>query len=173
MAGSLTENLLKARLLVAMLGESASPPWWRSQATSPTGQRLLARLYPRTYVSAGAQTAGRAARREHDARIGRVGAFHLFRLPSADESLIAERLGDLAFQRRLGEIVALPGIEERLGLLKELAGRAKATVSPGPVLHGTIDELRSGVAFGRICATYAAAFRTGSPSYPYLEDRTG
>ena len=66
------EAIAQARLLVAGLGEAASPPWWRSQATTEVSGRWLERLLPRTAVSAALEIAGRAARLEHDARIGRA-----------------------------------------------------------------------------------------------------
>lgn len=45
------ESLVRARFLVASLGEITSPPWWRSQATTPVGLRALERLFPRTYLA--------------------------------------------------------------------------------------------------------------------------
>lgn len=45
------ESLVRARFLVASLGEITSPPWWRSQATTLVGLRALERLFPRTYLA--------------------------------------------------------------------------------------------------------------------------
>ena len=63
------DQIIQARFLIAALGESASPPWWRTQALTPAGLRMFERLYPRTAPAAGLETAGRAARTVHDERI--------------------------------------------------------------------------------------------------------
>jgi predicted NBD/HSP70 family sugar kinase len=81
-----------ARVIVAGGGETAMPPWWRSKALTPAGGRMLERLFPRTVQSARLETSRRAAAIEHDAHIGRIGTFHLFRLPTGDEAVIREFL---------------------------------------------------------------------------------
>lgn len=165
----LVDRLIRARFLVAALGESASPPWWRSQATSAVGQRFLARLYPRTYVRASLETAGRAARLEHDERIGRVGVYHLFRLPSAYEALVAEHLERPTTLEMLHEVAQGDSQDDRLAALGTLADRATVAGAIGPVNCGSVRDLDRSDLLGRICATYLAGFRSGRLVYPYVE----
>jgi len=165
---SWVEPVIRARFLVASFGETASPPWWRTEATSPVAQRVLQRLFPRTALAASLETAGRAAAREHDARIGRSGAYHLFRLPAADEVAIHELLRSRGTDELLQPLAALSDAA-RLDALDALADGAGADSMPGPVQCGSVDDVRRGDdALRQMCAVYVAAFRSGQPAYPYL-----
>lgn len=164
------ESIVRARLLVASLGESTSPPWWRSQATSPVGMRMLERLFPRTSITAVLETASRAASLEHDARIGRIGTYHLFRLPVAEEVAVRDFLCTVAGRRSLEHLVRLENADARLEALAELAGDEPAPGSRGPVQCGSVAALFRGRAFCRLCAAYTGGFRAGTPVYPYLEE---
>jgi hypothetical protein len=161
------EAVAGARLLVAALGEAASPPWWRSQAMTEVSGRWLERLFPRTALGAALEVAGRAARLEHDARIGRTGAYHLFRLPPAVEADLQERMRNGSLD--LTSWAALRTREERLRALGELAGAEPIVPVAGPVNCGSVDGLSRGRALQRLCAAYAGAFAAGAPAYPYLE----
>jgi hypothetical protein len=162
--------VVRARWLVACLGESASPPWWRSEATSPASRRMLERLYPRTALAASLETAGRAVAIEHDERISRIGTHHLFRLPAADEIAVHEHLQRPEGVEALRSLAALDGAEHLLGALAALAGEATAHGAQGPVRCGTVDEVRSRRTLQRMCAAYLAGFRGGRPVYPYLDN---
>ena len=164
------ESIVRARLLVASLGESMSPSWWRSQATSPVGVRMLERLFPRTSVAAVLATASQAASIEHDTRIGRVGAYHLFRLPTAQEVAMREFLRTDHGRRSLEDIVRSESTDSRLQALAQLAADEPAPGTRGPVNCGTAATLRRGRAFQRLCAAYADGFRAATPVYPYLEE---
>ncbi|MBI3971806.1 MAG: BrxE family protein [Chloroflexi bacterium] len=155
--------------MVAALGESQSPPWWRSEATSPVGRRMLERLFPRTVLAASLETASRTASLEHDTRIGRVGAYHLFRLRIADEAAIRERLHLPDTTSRLAELAALADAQARLEALATLAGSASAAGSQGPVFCGAADASRRDRTLQAIAASYVAGFRSGTPVYPYLD----
>jgi len=164
------EDLVKARFLVASLGEGASPPWWRSQATGEIGLRMLERLFPRTAVTAGLELASRAARLEHDARIGRGGVYHLFRLPSGDEAAVLDLVGRAEADAILRELAA-GDREGKLQRLSELADGVGARDGSGPVYRGPIQELRRGGALRAVCAVYERAFRSEQPVYPYLGEQ--
>jgi hypothetical protein len=77
---------LRLRALVLALGESATPAWWKTEFMNETGLRFLERLYPRTSFRAAVHAAGKAACDVHDKAVGRVGVYHLFRLPEALET---------------------------------------------------------------------------------------
>lgn len=167
-----TASIVQARFLVAALGETASPPWWRSQATSPVGLRMLERLFPRTSFAAALETASRAACLEHDVRIGRVGAYHLFRLPTADEAMVDDFLRSEEGRSCLNDIVQLNNTDSQIATLAELAGGEKAASSHGPVHCGTLATLWRGQAVPQLCAVYVAGLRAGSPVYPYLGEES-
>ena len=163
-------SIIEARFLVARLGEIASPPWWRCEATSAVGRRMLERLYPRTFFAASLETASRAACIEHDLRLGRLGAYHLFRLPSAYETAIHDQLQLPTTKNLLQTTAALDGVEQILGALSNLAGSENLSMARGPIRCGTTEELRSNRPLQRMCAAYLSAFRGNWTVYPYLEE---
>jgi hypothetical protein len=166
------EALVRARYVVASLGEGALPPWWRSQATSAVGLRLLERLFPRTAVAAALETASRAACLEHDVRIGRVGAYHLFRLPTAEEALLRDFLQSEEGRGCLAVVVHLDSADTRLDALRQLAGNEPAPSARGPIHCGTVASLQRGRTIQRLCAAYIAGLQAGSPVYPYLGEES-
>src|SRR4051812_19998072 len=81
-------QVLKLRLLVGFLGERKQFGWWDTTFLDSTGRRFLETVFPRTAFEAGLRCATEAARLVHDAQIGRVGAYHLFRFPVETEDAI-------------------------------------------------------------------------------------
>jgi hypothetical protein len=164
------EAVIRARFLVAGLGEMTTPPWWRTEALTLVGQRILVRLFPRTSAGAGLETAGRAAAIEHDSHIGRVGAYHLFRLPIGDETTVLDHLRLPASDRLLQELVTIVDFEARLDALRTLANDETSAGAQGPVHCGAATSVRRGKSLQRLCATYADAFNAGQVVYPYLTE---
>ena len=163
-----TTSIIRARFLVAGLGEAASPPWWRSQAMSPVGLRMLERLFPRTVIASALETAGRAACLDHDARIGRVGDYHLFRVSTTDEAAVCDFLRSDEGRICLEDLARLDGTDARLAALARLADGEPTPSARGPVHCGTLVTLHRGRALQRLCAAYLAGLQAGSPVYPYL-----
>jgi hypothetical protein len=166
------ESVTRARWLVAGLGESASPSWWRSQALTPIGARMFERLFPRTVVLARLETATRSAAAEHDVHIGRIGSYHLFRLPIADEATLRDYVKTAAGHDCLEDLSSIQGAVERLEALAQLSGDELPSAGPGAVHCGAPRSIRQGRVLARVCATYRGAFTTGSPTYPYLEEQS-
>lgn len=164
----LHQKVIRARWLIGSLGEDATPNWWQSEASTAVGQRMLARLFPRTSLGAVIQTTSRAAEVMHDARIGRHGVFHLFRLTAADEAAMHELLTGTQAADLLGPLAALVDRQERLEALLRLAPTGNATSAIGPQRIGTVEDLHQERALPLICATYAAGFAAAQPVYPYL-----
>src|SRR5262245_51587114 len=79
------EQLAVVRALVAFLGEKDQFGWWDCSFLGSTGRKYLAITFPRSYIAAGVMAACEAARRVHDARIGKGRVYHLFRLRHATE----------------------------------------------------------------------------------------
>lgn len=164
------ESVVRARLLVASLGEDAAAPWWRTEALTPTGLRLLERLFPRTAIDAALETASRAATIEHDSHIGRLRAYHLFRLPIADEMVVRDHLRLPETDALLRQLTGLQVRQDRLDALHGLAGSETLTAVQGPVHCGATNGVRRGKALQRMCAAYAGAFGAGKVVYPYLTE---
>lgn len=161
--------IVEARMLVGSLGENASPAWWRSEATTPAGIRFLERLYPRTSLVASIETVSHAARLVHDVPLARVGQYHLFRLPIADELAIRAWLRQSQGMDDLHRFAGRPAAE-RVEALVALAASEAVTDARGPVNCGSVDALQRNRkrTIQRICAVYLVGFENGQPVYPYL-----
>src|SRR5438128_9303831 len=61
-------EILLLRLIVATLGERATPPWWKTQFLTDVGMRSMARIFPRTALSAALNSVSIVAREDHDRR---------------------------------------------------------------------------------------------------------
>jgi len=162
-------RLLQLRSLVAALGEAVDPPWWRTEFMSEAGMRFLERLYPRTAFKAAVNAVGKAACDAHDRATGRVGVYHLFRLPewlevetrqfepSTDDDFVAN------LRAALGEPALL------LSLLDSLRSRAVAPADTVGAIRVdmTPDRVDSG-GLATIASIYFDAFSGGKQVFPYF-----
>jgi len=164
------DSLIRARYLVGSLGEDAATPWWNTTVTSPVGRRMLARLFPRTVLGAGLETVSRAASIAHDQRIGRLGAYHLFRLPVAEEMAVDESLHQGAADALLHGVADLPDRQARLAALAVLANGEQVDDAYGPIHIGPPTGLRRGKVIPRLCAAYLGAFAAERTAFPFLLD---
>lgn len=164
------EAVIRVRFLVAGLGEIAPTPWWHTEALTPVGQRLLVRLFPRTSAGAGLETASRAAAIEHDSHIGRGGVYHLFRLPTADETAVRDHLRLPATDYLLQDLAGITDFEARLDALRVLAGGETSPGAQGPFHCGAATSIRRGKALQRLCAAYVDAFGADRIAYPFLTE---
>lgn len=166
---SLPVFVLRLRGLVLALGECSGSPWWKTEFMNETGLRFLERLYPRTFFQAAIHAAGKAARDAHDRAVGRVGVYHLFRLPESldaemsrlppntDESFVT------AFRAALGDPDKLMELLVSLADLSEGEG-----VSVGAKRIGTDRDLTTHAAFKAAAAIYHRAFMQRTPVFPYF-----
>jgi hypothetical protein len=155
------DQLIALRTAVGLIGEIANPSWWKSQAMNTNGISFLEHIFPRTAHSAAAQLAWRAAQREHDRRIGAIGAYHLYRLPSAVEDVISDRFLDT----RANDI---PDHDAAIRLLNNLTGEhvAKGAASSGPVSCGKFSATDRALALMAI--HYLAGVTDSRPVFPYF-----
>jgi hypothetical protein len=127
--------------------------------------RFVQRLFPRTYVAAALGAATVAARRDHDANIGRR-AFHLFRLPAHMEG----QLADLIRTERAFVDSTIPDTAAQLiEVLEALALQEATLVGIGPRLLGAIDDISKPMTINKLALFYAYAARKGERVYPYFE----
>ncbi len=160
---------LRLRALVLALGESATPSWWATKFMNETGLRFLERLYPRTFIRAAIHAAGEAACDAHDRAVGRVGVYHLFRLP---ESLGAEIYGvppnaDEEFLTAFRCVLGSP--EKLMELLGSLCSQTEIRDASGGARRiGTDRDLTTHCAFDATAAVYYRAFKQMNPVFPYF-----
>jgi hypothetical protein len=161
------EDIIRARLLVARLGEYASAPWWRSQASTEVSGRWLQRLFPRTAARAALEISSRAALAVHDAKLGGTGVYHLFRLPVSLEAGVHDVLvrNDAKVSALLETVQGDGGIQ----MLADMASSERVESVSGPLNCGRVSALQRGRALQRLCAAYVGGFQFGAAVFPYLE----
>ena len=157
-------DYIKLRVLVGYLGEKEQFGWWDTSFLSPTGRQFLAINFPRAPLNAGSTAVSEAARRVHDARIGRIGAFHLFRLPPSIEESLHEQhyVWDPEF-----ETDWLVSDETAMNRLKEYFSDPVES-SEGPVQVGKVARILTNSAIAECARHYFGAFDKGTQSYPYF-----
>lgn len=161
--------IILLRALVLALGETAVPAWWKTEFMNETGLRFLERLYPRTPVRAAVHAAGRAACEAHDKAVGRVGVYHLFRLPESLEMEIhaSPSTDDAEFTSRFRS--CLGRREELLEMLSTLcSGPPAKGIAGGPKRIGSESDAAMIDALGMAAAVYYDAFKRGKPAFPYF-----
>jgi hypothetical protein len=156
--------LISLRLLVAYLGERKQFAWWDTSFLDATGRGFLARPFPRTPVHAAVRSASDAAGRVHDQAIGRVGIFHLFRLPLDLEQSLDLRLASVSAEELIGVI---PSQSDALAQLAALAAKPAAPLA-GPQKMGHDRQLGTPASLAQLAAAYGAAFQAGAPVFPYF-----
>ena len=157
-------NLIKLRLLVGFLGEKRQANWWDCGFLDATGRRFLETTFPRTFFCAEIRSNTEAARVLHDARIGRVGVFHLFRLPVDHEDALEAHIADWPSKD------ALSWISSRDTALEELQRMDESHVSApqGPVQVGVEKKILAPSSISDLAAHYRSAFAGNFQCFPYF-----
>ena len=159
----------RLRALVLALGESALPAWWKTEFMNETGLRFLERLYPRSSFRAAVHAAGKAACEIHDRAVGRVGVYHLFRLPESLEVDVYESQPstDEGFIESLRSCLGQQ--DKLLDMLTPLCdGEELKNNAAGPRRIGTDSDAATVEALSRAAAVYHQAFNLGKPTFPYF-----
>jgi hypothetical protein len=157
-------NIIRLRLLVGFLGEKRQASWWDSGFLDSTGSRFLSTTFPRTFLVAGVRSTSEAARIVHDSQIGRVGVFHLFRLPVDIEDRLEVHLSEVA------NSWAKPALSNRDDALIELRQFAESRISApeGPVQIGVPGKILTAASVSELAAHYESAFSGGFQCFPYF-----
>ena len=158
------DSLALLRLAVGYLGQRKQHGWWDCDFLDPTGLRFLETTFPRTAWTAALRSTTEAACIVHDRALGRVGNFHLFRLPPALEDRL-DRAIDTMNGAEASQHVAAP--DAAMGLLSRLAD-AVITAPEGPVQVGVEQRILTTTAAHELAAHYHAAFRDGIRCFPYF-----
>jgi hypothetical protein len=151
-------KLARVRWLVAYLGSKKNFNWWDCSFLDETGLKFLAMTFPRSADSAALEATLQAGQRIHDAAIGRIGTYHLFRLPTS----IQQRLADASIQN-----VGLLPKEEALAELAKL-GDPSIRAPEGPVQVGVEKKIATNDSIKELAAHYHSAFQQGIRCYPYF-----
>jgi hypothetical protein len=157
-------DILKIRILVGYLGESAQFAWWPTSFYDASSWQFLAPVFSRTTRLSQYHGVLEAARRVHDEHLS-FGTYHLFRVPEE----IEQDLHNLV-QRPEAEDLANPvmlGRDAALSALIDLAGTFSVNTI-GPHAIGSIGELDSPTTLKTLAAAYFSAFSVGARTYPYL-----
>jgi hypothetical protein len=165
--------ILRLRAVVLALGESASPAWWKTEFMNETGLRFLERLYPRTSFLAAVHAAGKAAHEAHDRAVGRVGVYHLFRLPEGLETELHRMPPDPAddFFPTFRNAMGRPG--ELMKLLAPMCGGKRADDATGARKIGTEKDIMTTEGIRKTAAVYHAAFAQNKATFPYFTAESG
>lgn len=156
--------ILRARLLVAFLGERTQHAWWPTAFYEASSRLFLEPVFSKTSRLAQYHGVLEAARRVHDEHLS-VGSYHLFRLPEEVE----QDLHNLVLQPEAEEF-ALREMRSRdtaLSSLNKLADAVSATAI-GPTAIGNTADLDSPSTVKTIAAAYLSAFSQDAKVYPYL-----
>jgi hypothetical protein len=158
------QQFIRLRLLVSFLGEKRQASWWDCGFLDATGTRFLETIFPRTFRYAAVRSTTEAARLVHDSKIGRVGIFHLFRLPvdieDQLEACVPESVCDATHRMELTTDSAL----------EELGRYAKSSLEAphGPVQIGTPEKILTATSVSDLAAHYHSAFKKASQCFPYF-----
>jgi hypothetical protein len=158
------EQLALLRALVAFLGEKDQCGWWDCSFLGATGRKFLAITHPRSHVATGVMAACEAARRVHDARIGKGRVYHLFRLPHATEQKLQRHS---LTEKDAALVAAFESKDKALQALETMAKDPDGTPD-GPVKLGGAKTLSSSTIIGKLAGMYLGAFRASKQTMPYF-----
>ena len=152
------------RLVVGYLGQPKQSGWWDCIFLDATGIRFLETTFPRTAWAAALRSTTEAACIIHDQALGRIGSFHLFRLPPALEDQLEHALDLIDWSSFRKQIESR---EIALTLLQQM-GDAVIKAPAGPVQVGVANHILTNTAIRELAAHYYSAFQDGIRCYPYF-----
>ena len=163
-SGEAIKTFIQLRLVVGYLGQRKQAGWWDCDLLDATGLRFLETVFPRTARAAALRSTAEAAGIVHDKALGRVGNYHLFRLPPALEDRLENCIDEIDWAK-LGKQVE--SREVAMEALKQLSdGVVKAP--SGPVQVGVERRILASTAVHELAAHYHSAFQDGIRCFPYF-----
>lgn len=158
------QQLIQLRLVVGYLGQGKQYGWWDCSFLDATGLRFLETTFPRTARAAGLRSTTEAACTVHDKALGRVGNYHLFRLPPALEDRLEHDFERIEWDEAFKHVVSR---DDAMSTLKQLAD-AVVNAPAGPVQVGVEQRILTTTAIRELAAHYYSAFQDGIRCYPYF-----
>lgn len=158
------DQIITLRLAVGYLGQHKQSGWWDCDFLDATGIRFLETTFPRTACAAALRSTTEAACIVHDQALGRVGNFHLFRLPPALEDQLERAL------EKIDWMAARKQVESHSTAMDVLKRIADAVIKApiGPVQVGTTNRILTPTSIEELAAHYHSAFQDGIRCFPYF-----
>ena len=157
------QDLLRLRALVGFLGEADQFGWWDTSFLETTGQRFLARPFPRSAMNAALHSVTVAAGHLHDKSVEKGDVVHLFRLPHIQERRLAEAL------RSEDALSVSNVVRDETTALEALGQMTGArTPRPGAVRVGEPDDVSTPDGIRDMAGYYYEAFTAGHRTFPYF-----
>jgi len=163
-ASQIIDQLALLRLLVGYLGQRKQSGWWDCDLLGPIGFRFLETIFPRTARAAALRSTTEAACIVHDRALGRVGNYHLFRLPPALEDRLQQAIEDLDWIALAKQIESPDTAMEALNRIADAVVKAPE----GPVQVGVERRILTSTSTHELAAHYHSAFRDGIRCFPYF-----
>jgi hypothetical protein len=160
----ITNDFALLRLLVGFLGQKRHGRWWDCEFLDPVGIRFLETTFPRTARKAAMRSTNEAAARVHDQALGRIGSYHLFRLPAQAEVVLEGVIEAFDWEKASP---AIAGRDAALAELQRLAGNL-IRAPQGPVQIGIENRILTASSVAELAAHYHSAFQQGIQSFPYF-----
>lgn len=163
-SAQIVDQLALLRLVVGYLGQSKQSGWWDCDFLDATGLRFLETTFPRTARLAALRSTNDAACIVHDKALGRVGNYHLFRLPPVLEDQLEHAFATMDWPES-GKL-----IESRDAAMEMLKRTAEALIKApeGPVQVGVERRILTTTAIRELAAHYHSAFQDGILCFPYF-----
>jgi len=158
------EQLILLRLVVGYLGQSKQSGWWDCDFMDAVGLRFLESTFPRTARAAALRSTTEAACIVHDQALGRIGNYHLFRLPPALEDRIEHEIQRIDWNEFGKHIESR---DAAMDILKKTADTLVKAPS-GPVQVGVANRILTATAIRELAAHYDSAFQDSIRCFPYF-----
>jgi hypothetical protein len=151
-------------MVVGYLGERKQSGWWDCDFLDATGIRFLETTFPRTARAAALRSTTEAACIVHDRSVGRIGNYHLFRLPPALEDRLELAIDEMEWPP-LGK--QIESRDTAMDLLRRFAGTL-IKAPEGPVQVGVECRILTTTAVREVAVHYLSAFQDGMHCFPYF-----
>ncbi len=161
---NIPDQFAQIRLAVAYLGQANQFGWWDCNFLDATGLRFLETTFPRTARIAALRSSTEAACRVHDKAMGRVGNYHLFRLPPALEDHLEHVFEKLDWAETI-KLISSP--ETAMETLHKAAD-CFVKAPEGPIQVGVAQKIMTSTSINEIAAHYYSAFQDGIRCFPYF-----
>lgn len=158
------DQIALLRLAVGYLGQQKQSGWWDCNFLDVTGIRFLEATFPRTAWAAALRSTTEAACIVHDQALGRMGSFHLFRLPPALEDQLEHAIDCIDWTSSRKQIESS---DIAMGLLQQI-GDAVIKAPAGPVQVGVANKILTNASIRELAAHYYSAFQDGIRCFPYF-----
>ena len=159
------DSLLKLRFAVGFLGQKKLANWWDCIFLDETGIRFLQTTFPRSARAAGLHSVVEAACSIHDQAMGKIGSFHLFRLPPNVEDQLDQLVSPAAESPMITDLIS--SREAAIGAIEAMAD-AKLTAPSGPVQVGEEKRILTQTSVQELAAHYLSAFEQDIKCFPYF-----